>query len=83
MAEIDLEGPPPIKIPTKITSSSVSSLPPSRIAKARKSEVVKNVEKIEDERKNRRENQTRMRYQRDSDKKKHDVNDKQWEFCEM
>ena len=60
----------------------LSVAPPSRIA-SRKSEVVKTIERIDDERKIRRENQSRIRHQRDQIRSKHDVNDAQWEFSEM
>lgn len=65
----------------------LSAAPPSRIAsrpnQSRKSEVVKTIERIDDERKIRRENQSRIRHQRDQIRSKHDVNDAQWEFSEM
>ena len=65
----------------------LSVAPPSRIAsrsnQSRKSEVVKTIERIDDERKIRRENQSRIRHQRDQIRSKHDVNDAQWEFSEM
>ena len=51
--------------------------------KSRKSEVVKNMEKIESDRKQRRDEQKQARYQRDQQRAKHDVNDKQWEFAQM
>ena len=53
------------------------------VQKGRKSEVVRNMEKIESDRVARRNEQKQARYQRDQIRSKHDVNDKQWEFAQM
>ena len=50
---------------------------------AKKEPTVRNIDKIENQRIERRENQAKQRYQRDQIKSKHDVNDSQWEFAEM
>ena len=62
-------------------SSSSSAVPKTGLS--RKSEAVRAVEKIERDRADRRENQQKARYQRDQQRSKHDVNDKQWEFAQM
>jgi kinesin family protein 2/24 len=67
------------------TASSSSMEPPTTSSqpKGRKSEVVRNMEKIESDRVARRNEQKQARYQRDQQRAKHDVNDKQWEFAQM
>ena len=63
--------------------SSSSSATGPKTGLSRKSEAVRAVEKIERDRVDRRENQQKARYQRDQQRSKHDVNDKQWEFAQM
>ncbi|CAG5106520.1 Oidioi.mRNA.OKI2018_I69.chr1.g2881.t1.cds [Oikopleura dioica] len=75
------------------SSRSESRLPTAKstsLSKNRRTELitkkeptVRNIDKIESERIERRENQAKMRYQRDQIKAKHDINDAQWEFAEM
>jgi len=81
-----------IPVRSKPTSSVSSMEPPSALPgpssaqvdkKPRKSEVVRNMEKIESDRRQRRDEQKQARYQRDQQRAKHDVNDKQWEFAQM
>ena len=50
---------------------------------SRKSEVVRNVEKLEHDRRDRRDQAKNLRYKRDQQRAKHDVDDKQWEFAQM
>lgn len=85
------------KIPLAVRKAEPSTRSESRLPTAkstasskRRTEVitkkeptVRNIDKIESERIERRENQAKMRYQRDQIKAKHDVNDAQWEFAEM
>ena len=63
--------------------SSSSSATGPKTGLSRKSEAARAVEKIERDRVDRRENQQKARYQRDQQRSKHDVNDKQWEFAQM
>ena len=77
-----------IPVRSKPTSSASSMDPPAAPTaqldkKPRKSEVVRNMEKIESDRRQRRDEQKQARYQRDQQRAKHDVNDKQWEFAQM
>jgi len=79
--------PQPQQAPTASSSSmEPPALPQSSagaVQKGRKSEVVRNMEKIESDRVARRNEQKQARYQRDQIRSKHDVNDKQWEFAQM
>ena len=69
------------RLPTAKSTSSSKNRRTELITK--KEPTVRNIDKIESERIERRENQAKMRYQRDQIKAKHDVNDAQWEFAEM
>ena len=76
-----------------VSSRSESRLPTAKSSsssKVRRTEVfnkkeptVRNIDKIQNERIERRENQAKQRHVRDQVKAKHDVNDSQWEFAEM